>query len=99
MPDHVHLLIRKHKHHAETMTENLQVSSKAALIAAFRRDPDHPVWGGPGWRVFLYTQEDIHRIIRYIQDNPRKGGLPEQHWDFVTEYDGWLPGNPKGAKR
>jgi REP element-mobilizing transposase RayT len=48
MPDHVHALIRKHKHHAEKMIEELQEASKATLVAANRRDPEHPVWGGPG---------------------------------------------------
>jgi REP element-mobilizing transposase RayT len=96
MPDHVHVLIRKHKYHAETMIEQLQAASKGALVAAKRREPEHPVWGGPGWKVFLYTPDDIRRIVRYIQDNPRKGGLPPQPWDFVRPYDGWLPG---GAKR
>jgi REP element-mobilizing transposase RayT len=99
MPDHVHALIRKHKHHAETMIETLQAASKAALVAAQRRDPEHPVWGGPGWKVFLNTQDDIRHIVRYIQDNPRKGGLPEQHWDFVTAYDGWMPGTPAIKKQ
>lgn len=99
MRDHVHALIRKHKHHAETMIENLQAASKASLIAANRRDPEHSVWGGPGWKLFLYTPDDMRRIVRYIQQNPQKGGLPDQHWDFVTVYDGWMPGNPGARKR
>lgn len=98
MPDHVHALIRKHKHRAETMIENLQAASKEALVTALRRTPEHPVWGGPGWKVFLNTQDDIRRIVRYIDDNPRKGRLPDQHWDFVTPYDGWMPGNPATKK-
>ena len=99
MPDHVHALIRKHKHRAETMIANLQAASKAALVARNRRGPEHPVWGGPGWKVFLYTQEDVRRTVRYIRENPLKGGLPEQPWDFVTAYDGWLPGNPPRLRK
>lgn len=99
MPDHFHALIRKHKHCAEAMIANLQGASKAALVAAKRRDADHPVWGGPGWKVFLFTQKDMWRIVRYIGDNPRKGGLPDQHWHFVTSYDGWMPGDPDRYKR
>ena len=48
-----------------------------------------PVWGGPGWKVFLYSPEDIRRTIRYIQNNPTKLGLPPQRWGFVKDYDGW----------
>jgi REP element-mobilizing transposase RayT len=99
LADHVHALIRKHKHRAEVMIANLQAASRVALATANRRDADHPVWGGPGWKVFLFTQEDMWRIVRYIEKNPRKGGLPDQRWDFVTPYDGWMPGNPSGNKR
>jgi REP element-mobilizing transposase RayT len=99
MPDHVHAVIRKHKHHAETMIENLQAASRATLVDAGRRDLAHPVWGGPGWKVFLNTQKNIWGRVRYVEENPRKGGLPDQHWDFVTPYDGWLPGNSPRARR
>src|SRR5207244_3440866 len=53
MPDHVHVLIRKHRDHAETMIENLQNASREKLIEGGRRATTHPVWGGPGWKVFL----------------------------------------------
>ena len=95
LPDHVHCLIRKHKHHAETMIENLQEASRTALIDAGRRSVEHPVWGGPGWKVFLYTPDDMRRVIRYIEQNPIKAGQPAQVWDFVKPYDGWLPGSAK----
>ena len=40
----------------------------------------------------LETREDFTRMIRYIELNPVKIGRPRQHWDFVREYQGWLPG-------
>jgi REP element-mobilizing transposase RayT len=92
MPDHVHIVIRKHKHQAEEMIANLQERSWEALITAQRRCSDHPVWGGPGWKVFLDSREDIERTIRYVRDNPVKIGRPVQVYDFVKDYDGWLPG-------
>jgi REP element-mobilizing transposase RayT len=93
MPDHVHILIRKHKQHAEEMVEKLQAESKRQLLVEQRRESTHPVWGGPGWKVFLYNQDDFRRVIDYIHKNPLKIGLPAQHWDFVKAYDGWLPGH------
>jgi len=89
MPDHVHALIRKHKHQAEDMLENLQGSSALWLRTAGLRSCDHPVWGGPGWKVFLDTPTDICRTIRYIEENPVKWRLPGQQWPFVKPYDGW----------
>jgi REP element-mobilizing transposase RayT len=91
MADHVHALIRRHRDKAEVMIECLQITSRAALIAAGLRPPPHPVWGGPGWKRFLNTREDIERIVRYIQMNPIKARRPPQRWSFVKPYDGWLP--------
>jgi REP element-mobilizing transposase RayT len=92
MPDHVHVLIRKHRDHAEAMIENLQDASRHRLIRAERRTPTHPVWGGPGWKVFLYTAADFVRVIDYIRQNPVKAWRPPQRWEFVKEYGGWMPG-------
>jgi REP element-mobilizing transposase RayT len=89
MPDHMHAAIRKHKHSAEEMIANFQDASRDALRAARRREPDHPVWAQGGWKVFLDHPDDVRRTIQYIDDNPLKMRLPQQHWDFVTPYDGW----------
>ncbi len=89
MPDHVHILIRKHKHLAEDMLDNLQQTSRLRLRSLALRPSDHPVWGGPGWKVFLDTPTDIRRTIEYIDENPPRWRLPRQHWPFVIGYDGW----------
>jgi REP element-mobilizing transposase RayT len=91
MPDHVHLLIRKHRHLAEEMIANLQRESQIALKEAGMREQEHPVWGGPGWKVFLDSPADIERTIPYVEDNPLKIYQPRQEWGFVTPYDGWEP--------
>ncbi|HEY2588294.1 MAG TPA: hypothetical protein VGI81_21320 [Tepidisphaeraceae bacterium] len=89
MPDHVHILIRKHRHQAEEMIQNLQRASHLALRESGRFDFEHPIWGGPGWKVFLDRPDDIERTIRYIEQNPIKIGQLVQQWEFVKEYDGW----------
>jgi REP element-mobilizing transposase RayT len=91
MPDHVHVMIRKHRDKSEMMIERLQSASREAMIAAGARNPEHPVWGGPGWKVYLNTLADMERTVAYIRNNPIKSGLPEQHWGFVTPYMGWMP--------
>jgi REP element-mobilizing transposase RayT len=91
MPDHVHMLIRKHRDRAEMMIRHLQEASRQALVEAGRMPPNHPVWGGPGWKVFLNTRADMDRIVEYIRQNPVKIGRPIQEWEFVRRYDGWLP--------
>jgi len=89
MPDHVHLLIRKHQHKAEEMIENFQESSRLQLRTLGFRSSDHPVWGGSGWKVFLDHPRAVRRTIRYIEENPVKWRRPRQKWPFVQEYDGW----------
>jgi REP element-mobilizing transposase RayT len=96
MPEHIHLLIRRHRDNGDVMLEALQQATRQGLIDAEIRSPRHPVWGGKGWDVFLNTRANIERIIEYIQKNPLKAGMPAQHWRFVKPYDGWIPGlSPK----
>jgi hypothetical protein len=91
LPEYVHLLVRRHRDKAEEMTAVCQSASRGELIAAGRRGPTHPVWGGPGRKVFLNTVEEVRRVMRYIRENPGKAGRPEQPWSWVVEYDGWAP--------
>lgn len=90
MPDHIHILIRKHKHCAEEMIDTLRATSRDRLAVTQHRTTDHPTWtDGTGWHVFLDHPDEIRRTIRYIEQNPRKIGLPAQVWPFVKLYDGW----------
>lgn len=91
LPDHVHLLIRKHRDHAETMIAQLQDASRNAVRECPSRESDHPVWGGHGWKVYLETRDDIQRTVNYIHRN-LTGRHADQTWSFVKPYDGWLPG-------
>ncbi len=72
MPDHVHVLIRKHRDRSEQMVARLQDMSRLRLIENSGIDPEHQIWtGGDGWRVYLETPDDVRRTIRYIERNPR----------------------------
>src|SRR5262249_18943986 len=84
MPDHVHVLIRKHRHWAEEMIEKLQEASRDYLVERGAVAMEHPVWTMGGWQRFLEHPDDIERVIRYIRENPPYEGMDEQHWDFVT---------------
>lgn len=90
MPDHVHIVIRKHKHQAEDMAERLMAVSRERLIDAGMRAMTHPTWiAGHGWKVFLFHPDEVTRTIRYVERNPIEAGLPAQVWPWVTQYDGW----------
>jgi REP element-mobilizing transposase RayT len=98
MPDHVHILIRKHRHMAEEMIWNLQRETHLALRESGLRDQEHPVWGGCGWKVFLDEPEDVWRTIGYVEENPLKVGLRAQKHSFVVAYDNW-PFHRRGKAR
>jgi REP element-mobilizing transposase RayT len=90
MPDHVHILVRKHKHQAEEMIDNLKNQTLGDLRDSGWCSQAHPVWsGGGGWKIFLDHPDEIRRTIVYIEKNPQPLGLPDQQWPFVTAYDGW----------
>jgi REP element-mobilizing transposase RayT len=89
MPDHVHIIVRKHKDSAETMIEKLQNESRERIVECQFVTADHPVWTKNSWRVFLNTPDDVRRRIAYVERNPLKEGLPRQIWPFVTAYDNW----------
>jgi len=89
MPDHVHLLIRKHRDLAEEMIEKIQALSRERMVEAGLRSAAHPVWTRGGWKVFLDHPDEMRRTIRYVENNPTKAGLASQRWAFVTPYDDW----------
>jgi REP element-mobilizing transposase RayT len=89
MPDHVHLIIRRHKHSAEEIIENLQSSSRDQMTAAGRHSSDHPVWTRGGWKRFLDRPAQVSSVIQYVNQNPLELGLSAQQWSFVKPYDNW----------
>ena len=89
MPDHVHILIRKHKYLAEEMMGHFRNAGRAAVAGCGEWPSEHPVFGGGGWKVFLDNPEEVWRTIRYIEENPGKSGLSGQQWRFVTAYNNW----------
>jgi hypothetical protein len=56
MPDHVHLVIRKHRDLAEEMIEKIQALSRKRLVECGLREWNHPTWTRGGWKVFLITR-------------------------------------------
>ncbi|MDY7107909.1 MAG: hypothetical protein SYC29_04655 [Planctomycetota bacterium] len=88
LSNHAHLVIRRHRDDALTMLTKLADASRLRLRPRKKTiDPDHPIWSQRPYKVFLYTAEDVRGRIEYVNRNPLREGLPEQHWDFVITYD------------
>lgn len=86
MPNHAHLVIRKHSEKAETMIRHLKTASARALCDQGFADEEHPIWSGDPFKKFLFTPEDVHRTIGYVEANPPNAKLPRQAYEFVTPY-------------
>lgn len=89
LPDHVHVVIRKHRHRAEAMILNLQNESRSRLSGSGAIPANHPVWTKGGWRRFLDSPDAVRTGVRYVEKNPVKAGLGPQKWPLVKPYDGW----------
>jgi REP element-mobilizing transposase RayT len=96
LPDHVHLVLGRHRLDAEQLVIQLKGAATRRLLneglhpfaadAAPGRTPKCFARGQ--WDVYLDSVADVHRAIRYVEDNPEKEGLPRQSWSFVTRFGG-----------
>lgn len=89
MPDHIHLVLRKHRDRAETMIASFQCESREALWTSRLVPNVHPLWTTGGWKSFLDSPDSVRGAIKYVQNNPAKADRQSQSWQFVTQYDGW----------
>jgi REP element-mobilizing transposase RayT len=83
MPEHVHLVIGRCAYPVETAVNQLKGRATKQLRAE-RICPASDCWARGQWKVFLNSQRDIGRAIKYVEDNPAKEGLPPQRWSFVV---------------
>ena len=92
MPDHVHLVVGRHRLDVEKLVMQLKGRATTKLTEAgvhpFEpEDGKRPKCFARGeWKVFLETAEDIHRAVAYVENNPVKEGRPVQRWPFVTPF-------------
>jgi hypothetical protein len=87
--NHVHDVVRTHRHDALTMWEHFAEGICQRLRLRFPGEipPHHPVISARPYKVFLYTPDEVWDRIKYVEENPLKEKLAPQHWDFVTPYD------------
>jgi REP element-mobilizing transposase RayT len=100
MPDHVHLVIGRHRYDIQHVVNLL----KGGATTRLRREGLDPFehffsgspqgcarpspWAHRHWKVWLDSVEDIERSIEYTNDNPENAGLKRQSWKFVQPYTG-----------
>ncbi len=97
LPEHAHLVIARHDYPVERAVNLLKGQSTRQLtqegvhpLAMFSTSAGRlpKMWGRGHWKVYLDSDSEIRRAIRYVQDNPAKEGKRPQRWSFVTPFDG-----------
>lgn len=87
MPDHVHLVLGRCRHEIEKVVKQLKQNATIRL----KEENIHPEaktpWGASCWKVFLNTENDMRRAIKYVEDNPVKEGKKPQQWSFVRPFE------------
>lgn len=106
LPQHAHLVIRRHRYCIEQVGRLLRQSATLRLLDdglhpfAHLRSPTGrlpSVWAQDFRHIFLFTPEEVIGRIKYVEDNPLKEGKPRQSWLFVTAYE--PPVSDASAKR
>ena len=95
LPEHVHMVIARHKRSVEQIVQHLKSKASSRL----RADGLHPLvmherpngslpspWVRGRWKVFLDARADVRRAIGYVEENPVKEGRGPQRWSFVQPY-------------
>ncbi len=92
LPEHVHMVVSRHRFKAEQITNLLTGAASRQLS----NDRLHPfassavegerlpkIWARGQWKVFLNSEADTSRAVRYVQHNPLKEGKRRQTWGFA----------------
>ena len=83
MPEHVHLVLGRSTFHAQRIATLLKVAAEEQLRSEQIFPNCKTIWARGCWKIFLNTPGDVHRTIRYVNENPVKAGFKPQHWSFV----------------
>jgi REP element-mobilizing transposase RayT len=93
LPNHVHLVLGSFRLSPEKLVIQLTGAATRELV----RQQLHPFgdaarpakcFARGEWTVYLDTEDDVRRAIRYVEENPVKEGLRRQAWSFVTPFGG-----------
>lgn len=89
LPNHAHLLVRKHRIKAEEMSGALKEKAQVLLREIGFGNGEHPFFSDRSCHVYKSEVSAMRNCVRYIESNCTKHKLPMQTYDFVTPYNDW----------
>ncbi|HEY7118929.1 MAG TPA: transposase [Tepidisphaeraceae bacterium] len=93
MPDHVHMVIARHRYDVEQLvgllkgdaTRRLQAEGLHPMSRYASKAMSLPTpWVRNCWKVFLDHRAGIDRAIGYVERNPLKEGMRPQRWNLIS---------------
>lgn len=87
MPEHVHLVVKRHAPTPEKIVARCRARSSQRLHEAGLWPAVRPIWSKGKWAVKLNTPQEVQQRIQYVRRNPVAAGLPPQKWSFVAAFD------------
>jgi REP element-mobilizing transposase RayT len=97
LPDHVHLVVRRHRYSIKQVVRLLRQAGSIALLEAGLHPHAHlrlpsgylpSCWCQDFWSVELGTADEIRDRIDYVEQNPVKAGYKPQIWSYVATFEG-----------
>jgi REP element-mobilizing transposase RayT len=95
LPEHVHMVIARRTCRIEQVANLLKgAATRQLLDEGLHPFQDQPYadgriptpWARKQWSVFLSTDAQILRAIRYVRMNPVKEGMKEQSWKLLMPF-------------
>ncbi|HEY1683740.1 MAG TPA: hypothetical protein VGG19_03175 [Tepidisphaeraceae bacterium] len=95
LPTHFHFVSAPTRYDIRRFAGRLRGEATKRLIAeelhplrehADSRGKISSSWARLPWIRYLWTDADMLRAIKYVEDNPLKEGKRRQRWSFVTPY-------------
>ncbi len=108
LPDHVHLVILRHRYSIETIVRLLKSNATTQLLnetlhpfqTIVLKDGSRPSpWGQKYRDVFLFEEDEISDKMDYVRNNPLKEGKTRQSWSFVQTFNAVDTSVPHSGQR
>jgi len=101
LPEHVHLVLGRHRYKIEFACNLLKGSASTQLdmagchpMSRFRNSDDKlpsklpSMWNSKQWIQYLDSEDAVDNAINDVEQNPLKEGKKKQNWSCVTPFEG-----------